>query len=93
MPKHAIRSKGGVICRDGRFHSMIDVWPNADCAGDPMRIVSDESFPTEAAALRHYICNVRPRLLEVLKQLTEELGGSLERREIWKSGSLEGYLL
>jgi hypothetical protein len=92
MAEAAIRTKGGVCLVDGQYYVLIDIWDNAQCEGEPLRIMSVKGFPTEAAALRHYIAKVRPKILSAHEQLAKDIGGSVSRRNIFERGTLEDYL-
>jgi hypothetical protein len=82
----AIRTKGGVIRIDGKYYAMVDIWGNAECEGDPKRIVWKKAFASEAEALRYYISAIRPHVMAINQQLAEDIGGSLEHYNIWERG-------
>jgi SEC-C motif len=51
--KGAIRMKGGVAFDSdtNAYRAVVHSWDNAECIGEPMEWLSNESFPTDDAAL------------------------------------------
>lgn len=68
--KAAIRMKGGVAFDSdtNAYRAVVHSWDNAECIGEPMEWLSDETFLTDDAAMNFYKKNIRPSLERLMAE-------------------------
>jgi len=72
--KAAIRMKGGVAFDSGTnaYRAVVHSWDNAECIGEPMEWLSNETFQTDDAAMNFYKMNIRPSLEHLMAEASRK---------------------
>jgi len=72
--KAAIRMKGGVALNSdaNEYRAVVHSWDNAECIGEPMELLSTETFPTEDMAMNFYKMNIRPGLERLMAEASRK---------------------
>jgi hypothetical protein len=72
--KAAIRMKGGVAFDSdmNAYRAVVHSWDNAECIGEPMEWLSDETFLTDDAAMNFYKKNIRPSLERLMAEASRK---------------------
>jgi hypothetical protein len=72
--KAAIRMKGGVAFDSdtNAYRAVVHSWDNAECIGEPMEWLSDETFLTDDAAMNFYKKHIRPSLERLMAEASRK---------------------
>ena len=71
---HGARLKGGVAFdpENGGFYTVLHIWDNPDCIGEPQEVRSPTVFASEQEAWHYYNSTVRPQLNELADQVKRD---------------------
>jgi hypothetical protein len=75
------RIRGGVArTSNGEHVAVVEIWTDRNNDATRKRFVTNENFPTEKAAMDHYLLKLRPRLIGQVMMNAERLGCRIEEQ-------------